>query len=208
MGADKRTHNNRSWEIFRFLLEPTLRYSTKSRGGEKKGFDGFENLETYEDPEEIELAKEIQAIAAFSSATKLPEELFAYVKFGYDLTLKGKLESENKSFGPWVKEVMCHVQAHFRHSSLTTKIQFKVFKEIALQCCFALLKIFLKPKFFVIVYLISVLSLIRMTQFKKTKTSQVLKMRVFVNGQNTHLKMLKGTLKLIFLWPLDTIHQN
>ena len=56
-----------------------------------------------------------------------PDEIFAYVKFGYDSTLKNQLENVDKTdFATWVDAVMTHVQTHYRHSSLPTKVQFKV----------------------------------------------------------------------------------
>merc|ERR1711997_858093 len=63
--------------------------------------------------------------AKTGAAMTWPSERYAYVKFGYDNTLKNQLASVGKSFNTWVDSVMTHVQAHYRHSSLPTKIQFK-----------------------------------------------------------------------------------
>merc|ERR1711997_61496 len=54
-----------------------------------------------------------------------PSEVYAYVKFGYDNTLKNQLAADGVSFNDWVNSVMTHVQAHYRHHTLPTKIQFK-----------------------------------------------------------------------------------
>jgi len=54
-----------------------------------------------------------------------PGEVYAYVKLQYDSTLKGKLAADGTDFNTWADAVMTHVQTHYRHPSLPTKIQFK-----------------------------------------------------------------------------------
>ena len=76
--------------------------------------------------EEEDLLMELEAEAETSAAVTWPSERYAYVKFGYDRTMKTQLDGEGKTFASWVNSVMAHVQAHYRHSSLPTKIQFAV----------------------------------------------------------------------------------
>ena len=38
-----------------------------------------------------------------------------------------KMDEMGTTFNDWVDSVMCHVQTHFRHKSLPTKIEFKVY---------------------------------------------------------------------------------
>ena len=78
--------------------------------------------------EEEDLSLEMKATLQASSAETWPNERYAYVKFGYDRTLKNQLESENTNFATWIDSVMTHVQTHYRHPSLPTKVQFKVLK--------------------------------------------------------------------------------
>jgi len=75
--------------------------------------------------EEEDLSLEMKATLQASSAETWPNERYAYVKFGYDRTLKNQLESENTNFATWIDSVMTHVQTHYRHPSLPTKVQFK-----------------------------------------------------------------------------------
>ena len=195
------------------LLEPTYAKRIKSRAIGRKCAEEFVEEGTDEDPEEVDEIMEMQAIeAAQLTTTSLPDEMFAYVQFGYDKSLKAKLSSEYNYFSSWIDDVMTHVQAHYRHGSLTTKIQFKVFSRKNIRILIFqhyLIKTFSSTTCFIIIFLLFVHSMISMTRLRKpTKTSQVLKMAAFVHGHNTHLPLLKVTLRLMFLLPLDTIHQN
>ena len=76
--------------------------------------------------EEEDLSLELRAVIQASAAVTWPEERYAYLKLCYDRTLKKQLEQDNTDFAPWVDSVMTHVQTHYRHPSLPTKIQFKV----------------------------------------------------------------------------------
>ena len=78
--------------------------------------------------EEKDSTLEMEAFWGTSAAVTWPTERYAYVKFGYENTLKAQLSSDGTSFAPWVKSVMTHVQSYYRHPSLPTKIQFKVSK--------------------------------------------------------------------------------
>ena len=63
-----------------------------------------------------------------SSAVSWPSKLYAYVKFGYENTMKAQMQKEGRTFANYVDEVMTHVQAYYRHPTLPTKIEFKVFQ--------------------------------------------------------------------------------
>jgi len=106
---------------------PTHRYQVKSRAANFTGGCGEEFVQegNSTDLEEVDLTEEMQAeYAAYAySSSSVKSELFAYVQFGYDTTLANKLGYGK--FNEWVKQVMTHVQTHYRHGSLGTKIQFK-----------------------------------------------------------------------------------
>ena len=76
--------------------------------------------------EEEDLYDELAADAAASAAVTWPSKRYAYVKFGYDNTMKAQLEEDGTSFSEWIDSVMTHVQSYYQHSSLPTQIQFKV----------------------------------------------------------------------------------
>ena len=79
-----------------------------------------------EGDEEIDLSYELQADLQEANVQTWPGQRYAYLKFGWDRTLKKQLQSEGTTFPTWIDSVMTHVQTHYRHSSLPTKIQFKV----------------------------------------------------------------------------------
>merc|ERR1712001_4408 len=70
---------------------------------------------------------ELEALLSEQNANdrSWPGEVYAYVKLQYDSTLKGKLAADGTDFNTWADAVMTHVQSHYRHPSLPTKIQFK-----------------------------------------------------------------------------------
>ena len=76
--------------------------------------------------EEEDLSLELRANLEASAAITWPEERYAYLKMCYDRTLKKQLDQDDTDFASWVNSVMTHVQTHYRHPSLPTKIQFKV----------------------------------------------------------------------------------
>ena len=106
-------------------------YPLKNReGGSKCEVDsefGKDNDEMGDEEEDLLL--ELEADAKTGAAMTWPSEVYAYVKFGYDNTLKNQLAADGVSFNDWVNSVMTHVQAHYRHHTLPTKIQFKVIVE-------------------------------------------------------------------------------
>ena len=71
---------------------------------------------------------ELEALLSEGNANdrSWPGEVYAYVKLQYDSTLKNKLAADGTDFNTWADAVMTHVQTHYRHTSLPTKIQFKV----------------------------------------------------------------------------------
>jgi len=75
--------------------------------------------------EEEDLYDELAADAAASAASSWPSKRYAYVKFGYDNTLKAQMDKEGTTFNKWIDGVMTHVQTYYRHRSLPTKIEFK-----------------------------------------------------------------------------------
>ena len=107
-------------------------YPLKNReGGSKCEVDSEFGKDSDEmGDEEEDLLLELEADAKTGAAMTWPSEVYAYVKFGYDNTLKNQLAADGVSFNDWVNSVMTHVQAHYRHSTLPTKIQFKVIVDI------------------------------------------------------------------------------
>ena len=65
------------------------------------------------------------AAAEYATTGYVKSTLYAYAQFGYDTTLANKLGYGK--FNDWVKEVLTHVQTHYLHGSLGTKIKFQVF---------------------------------------------------------------------------------
>ena len=115
---------------FSLLAELSGKFPLKNReGGSKCEVDEeFEEDGDGMGDEEEDLLMELEAevTAKTGAAMTWPSERYAYIKFGYDNTLKNQLSSIGTTFNTWIDSVMTHVQAHYRHSSLPTKIQFKV----------------------------------------------------------------------------------
>ena len=76
--------------------------------------------------EEEDLFEELAADAAASAYTSWPSKIYAYIKFGYDNTLKAQLDKDGTTFNTWIDGVMTHIQTYYRHYTLPTKIEFKV----------------------------------------------------------------------------------
>ena len=57
---------------------------------------------------------------------KIPPKLKAVIKFGYDEGMKNRLSRQDFQFETWIEGVLTHTQAHFRHPSLGTVIEFEV----------------------------------------------------------------------------------
>ena len=94
---------------------------------EEKG-NGFKKHKDKMNDEYKNKLDEKAADALASKAVTWPSKLYAYVKFGYDNTMKAQLAKDGISFGDWIDKVMTHVQAYYNHQSLPTKIMFKVLK--------------------------------------------------------------------------------
>jgi len=75
--------------------------------------------------EEEDLFEELAADAAASAYTSWPSKIYAYIKFGYDNTLKAQLDKDGTTFNTWIDGVMTHIQTYYRHYTLPTKIEFK-----------------------------------------------------------------------------------
>ena len=90
------------------------------------------------DGDEFDLFEELEADMASQSGVtsrSWPSAIYAYVKFGYDRTLKNQLQNTDRTdFSKWIDAVMTHVQVHYRHSSLPTKIEFKVLSRLFQFC--------------------------------------------------------------------------
>jgi len=113
---------------FKHQKGPTHRYPVKSRAANFTGGCGEEFVQegNSTDLEEVDLVEEMRseyAAAEYATTGYVKSTLYAYVQFGYDTTLNNKLGYGK--FNDWVKEVMTHVQTHYLHGSLGTKIKFQ-----------------------------------------------------------------------------------
>ena len=68
----------------------------------------------------------IEKEADIAKSTTIPSKLRAVIKFGYDEGMKNRLSQQNKTFDQWIVGVLAHAQAHYKHPSLGTEIQFEV----------------------------------------------------------------------------------
>ena len=107
-------------------IDRSGRLPLKNRDVGATNRNSFEKHDDEMGDEEEDLSLELRAAAQASAATTWPEERYAYVKLCYDRSLKGQLENDNTDFDTWADAVMTHVQSHYRHPSLPTKIQYKV----------------------------------------------------------------------------------
>ena len=87
--------------------------------GKHKDEMGDEEKDNYEE-------KMAKAASAYSSTFPSSGKIYAYVKMGYDRSLKAHLESQGTNFKTWIDSVMTHVQTHYKHKSLPVRILFKV----------------------------------------------------------------------------------
>ena len=108
--------------------EPSGVFPTKNRNEKCNAEGTFEKHGDAMGDEEEDLSLVLQSAKAYSTAgtTTWPSERYAYVKFGYDNTLKNQLTSDGTTFAAWIDSVMTHVQTYYKHSSLPTQILFKV----------------------------------------------------------------------------------
>jgi len=86
--------------------------------GKHKDEMGDEEKDNYEE-------KMAKAASAYSSTFPSSGKIYAYVKMGYDRSLKAHLESQGTNFKTWIDSVMTHVQTHYKHKSLPVRILFK-----------------------------------------------------------------------------------
>ena len=87
--------------------------------GKHKDEMGDEEKDNYEE-------KMAKAASAYSSTFPSSGKIYAYVKMGYDRSMKAHLESQGTDFKTWIDSVMTHVQTHYKHKTLPVKILFKV----------------------------------------------------------------------------------
>ena len=66
----------------------------------------------------------IEHDAKIAKLTNIPSKLKATIRFGYEDGLKAAFG--NDSFDEWTQSILAHAQAHFRHMSLGTIIEFEV----------------------------------------------------------------------------------
>ena len=59
-----------------------------------------------------------------ASRVSIPSKLKATIGFGYDAGMKYRLGSTD--FDKWIEGAFTHTQAHYRHPSLGTIIEFQV----------------------------------------------------------------------------------
>ena len=76
--------------------------------------------------EEKDNFDEKMAKASAMNVPSWPSKIYAYVKLGYDNSLAAQMTKQGTTFAAWADSVMTHVQTHYRHKSLPTKIEFKV----------------------------------------------------------------------------------
>ena len=69
---------------------------------------------------------QIEKDADATKSTTIPSKLKAVIKFGYDEGMKTRLSRQGKKFEQWIVGVLAHAQAHFKHPSLGTEIEFEV----------------------------------------------------------------------------------
>jgi len=110
---------------FKHQKERSGKYPLKNREAGGKCENGFEKDQDKMGDEEENLTMELEADAQTSAAVSWPRKQYAYVKFGYDKTMKKQLKKQGTNFATWVDSVMTHVQQYYRHYTLPTKIEFK-----------------------------------------------------------------------------------
>ena len=69
---------------------------------------------------------QIEKDADAMKSTTIPSKLKAVIKFGYDEGIKNRLSQQGQTFQQWIEGVLTHAQAHFKHPSLGTQIEFEV----------------------------------------------------------------------------------
>ena len=67
-------------------------------------------------------------LVALTRRVRIPSRLKATIRFGYEESAKQKIGSSKMD--EWLKDIMTHLNAHYRHPSLGTIIEFEVCKEV------------------------------------------------------------------------------
>ena len=99
-------------------VTPVVRNLDFEKHNDKMG-DELENPEWELEEEKI--------VAETSKVVSWPTSLYAYIKFGYENTMKAQLEADGITFSKWIDSAMTHVQSYYQHESLPTQILFKVY---------------------------------------------------------------------------------
>ena len=71
-------------------------------------------------------------LVALARRTGIPSKLKTTIRFGYEESAKKKM---GNNVDGWIKDIMTHVTAHYRHPSLGTQIEFEVRREVDLLMC-------------------------------------------------------------------------
>jgi len=87
--------------------------------------DDFKDHKDEMGDEEKDNFDEKMAKASAMNVPSWPSKIYAYVKLGYDNSLAAQMTKQGTTFAAWADSVMTHVQTHYRHKSLPTKIEFK-----------------------------------------------------------------------------------
>jgi len=112
-------------------LENPFKYQTEPSGihhPTMRQDTGYTNHDDEMGDEEKDAEKEFEAEEALVDAPEsfaFKKKLYAYIKFGYEKSMKEQLDSEGKSIENFIDDVMTHVQSYYKNPSLKTKILFK-----------------------------------------------------------------------------------
>ena len=74
------------------------------------------------------ISKTERKLDALTRRVGIPSRLKATIRFGYEESAKQKIGSSKMD--EWLKDIMTHLNAHYRHPSLGTRIEFEVCKEV------------------------------------------------------------------------------
>ena len=67
-------------------------------------------------------------LVSLTRRVRIPSKLKATIRFGYEESAKKNIGSSKMD--SWLKDIMAHVNAHYRHPSLGTIIEFEVCKGV------------------------------------------------------------------------------
>ena len=93
-------------------------------GDDEEDDDGWQK---YDGDEMINNQEEVAARRA--RVVFVPPKLKATIQFGYETSMKSALPAD-QDFDSWIAATFVHTQAHFKHPSLGTMIEFEARKYI------------------------------------------------------------------------------